>query len=351
VARLEQIPHSRPTLNAADQQAARAVLRTGQVAQGPEVARFEARLARRVGCRGGVATSSGTAALHLTLLALGVKPDDEVILPSYTCAAVAHAVRQTGARPVTADVGDDLNLSLNGVKARLTRRTKAIIAVHLFGMPADIPDLVRLGLPVIEDCAQALGAKWGRRPCGRFGVASVFSFYATKVITTGEGGMVCSDSSKLLDRIRDRREYDRKSDRVLRYNYKMTDLAAALGLSQLARLSDFLRARRARAKEYTRCLASLDCELPRPGRHRQPIYYRYVIRKKGLTDDILNRFHRLGIRAERPVFQPLHRMLRGGRCPAADAGWRSALSLPIYPSLSRRDQRRVIAAARAILGP
>ncbi|HLE42853.1 MAG TPA: aminotransferase class I/II-fold pyridoxal phosphate-dependent enzyme, partial [Methylomirabilota bacterium] len=221
-----------------------AAVASGQIAQGPRVAEFERAMAARLEARGGVAVSSGTAALHLALLALGVGPGDEVLVPSYACAALLHAVRAAGAVPRPVDVDPaTFNLDPDAAKRASSARTRALIAVHAFGLPADLEPLRALGVPVVEDAAQALGARCGRRPVGGLGEVGVLSFYATKLMTTGEGGMLVSGDARLLAAARDLREYDEKPDDRPRFNYKLTDLAAALGLAQLARLDGFLARR------------------------------------------------------------------------------------------------------------
>ncbi len=175
------IPHSRPSISRGDAEAAARSVMTGKLAFGPEVSAFEAAVAQRVGCAYSCAVSSGTAAIHLALAALGVGPGDEVILPAYVCAAPLYAVRYVGARPVLADVDPEAGISTaHHIKSAMTRRTRAIIAVHLFGRAAPIDEIVALGVPVIEDCAQSLGGSYRRRPLGSRGTVSVFSFLRHK---------------------------------------------------------------------------------------------------------------------------------------------------------------------------
>ncbi|MFA4932791.1 MAG: DegT/DnrJ/EryC1/StrS aminotransferase family protein, partial [Caldisericia bacterium] len=189
------IPHSKPTLDQRDYNAVLRVLQSGQISQGEYVKRFEANLSEFVGVKGGVATNSGTSALHLALLALEVGKGDEIILPSYVCTALLNAINYVGATPVLVDIEpDSFNLDAKRVKESLTEKTKAIIVPHLFGLPADMEELQSFGIPLIEDCAQALGATYKGKQAGSFGALSIFSFYATKVIASGEGGMVLSDS-------------------------------------------------------------------------------------------------------------------------------------------------------------
>lgn len=343
------IPHSRPSLGTVEVEAAAAVLRSGQVAQGPQVAAFEAEVAARLGLRGGVAVASGTAALHLALLALKVGRGDAVLIPSYTCAALLQAVRLAGAEPLLADVDPATGNMDREAAARATAfRCRALIPVHTFGWPADVEALRGLGVPIIEDCAQALGATAGGRPVGSSGEAAVCSFYATKVIATGEGGMIVSNQPEVLAAVRDLRAYDEPPDGRPRFNYKMTDLQAAVGRVQLGRLPEFLGRRAAIAATYRKALADAPIALPPevPGR----VYYRFVVRVPGGAGPALEAFARRGITCRRPVHTPLHRLLGQEGFSGSEEAWRTFLSLPCAPALTDGEVARVAEAARAILG-
>ncbi|MBM4272745.1 MAG: DegT/DnrJ/EryC1/StrS aminotransferase family protein, partial [Deltaproteobacteria bacterium] len=239
------IPHSRPTLDQDDYASVLHILKSGHLAQGKQVEQFEKDLSSLIGVRGGVAVSSGTAALHLALLSLNTGSGDEIIIPDFVCTAPLNAIRYTGAVPVIADI-DPLtyNIDVGDLKKRLTKKTKAIIIPHMFGLPADMEEILSLGIPVIEDCAQSLGSRYRDSCTGRLGTLSIFSFYATKMIATGEGGMVLSDDESLLEKIRDLRDYDEKELYTVRYNYKMTDFQAAFGISQLKKLFSFIKRRK-----------------------------------------------------------------------------------------------------------
>jgi perosamine synthetase len=340
------IPHSRPTIGPDDLEAVTGVLLSGDLAQGEQVRRLEAAVAGSLARRGGVATSSGTSALHLALLALGVGAGDEVIMPSYTCVAVLQAARYVGATVRLAEIDPDTyGLDPAAVRRRLSARTRAIIVPHMFGLPADVGALNAFGVPVIEDCAQAFGAATGGRPAGSLGTLAVCSFYATKVLTAGEGGMVLADSNALLDKVRDLRDYDGRRTLVTRFNYKMTDLAAALGLSQLRRLPEFLDRRRILAARYTAALAGLPIRPPAAPAGRSHIYFRYVARAAGAAG-IARRLRARGIDSKPPVFRPLHRYLRVPGFSRTEAVARTALSLPIYPSLSEGEVDAVVDAIR-----
>jgi len=346
------IQHSRPWVEEEDIAAVAAALRSGQLAAGERVRRFETELARAAGQRDGVATSSGTAALHLALLALGVGEGDEVVLPSYVCTAVLNAVHHARATPVLCDVDYETgNLEPADARRRFTKRTKAVIVVHLFGHPADLGWVKEIGVPVIEDCAQALGARWQGRPVGSVGAVSVFSFYATKVISTGEGGMACTSSPELADRMRALRDYDNREDYEVRYNYKMSDVQASLGIAQLARLPEALARRRAMAERYDAALADMGVGLPPWGNGCEPIFYRYVIRTSQV-ERLIREFAAQSVECKRPVFRPLHHYLNSGaaQMPRTDSIYAQALSLPLYPALADGEAERVIEVAQAVLG-
>ncbi len=343
------IPHSRPSLETSDIRAVAAAMRSGPLAQGPRVIEFEKRVARFIGKKKAAATSSGTAALHLALLALGVKASDEVILPSFVCTAVLNAVHYTGATPVLADIEPlTLNLSPEAVKRAITRKTKAVIVPHLFGCPAEMDGLSELGIPLIEDCAQAIGATFKDRRVGSIGRLSVFSFYATKVITSAEGGMVLSDSERLMAKIKDLRDYDNKRDYRLRYNYKMNDIQAALGLSQLSRLNELLARRREIADRYFEEFKDGRFSLPVRKEGREHIYYRFVVQTKTDVSARIGELERKNIQCRRPIYEPLHVYSRLAGFPHTTAAWRASLSIPLYPSLKEKEIHRIIAGVKEI---
>lgn len=298
----------------------------------------------------GVAVSSGTAALHLALLGLGIGPGDEVILPSYVCVAPLHAIQYVGATARLADVDPDTyNLDPLDVRRRLTRRTRAIIVPHQFGLPADLDAILALGLPVIEDCAQAFGARYRDRPAGSFGAVSVVSFYATKLLTTGEGGMLLSRDRRLLNRIRDRRDYDERRGHVVRYNYKLTDFQAALGRSQLRRFPAMLARRAAIAGRYRRCWADLPIGLPGVDTTRTHAYHRFVVSVPASAVAFARRLVALGVTARLPVFRPIHTTLGLGGFPGSTHAFRHGLSMPLYPTLTSQEERAVIRALQRAL--
>src|SRR3989338_4009900 len=379
------IPHSKPTLTKEDSSAVSSVINSGYISQGEAVARFESKLAKYIGVKGGAAVSSGTAAIHLSLIALGVKEGDDVAMPTYVCPALLNAINYIGANPLLIDINPDTyNISTADLKKKLTKKTRAVIVPHIFGLPADIKDILNFGIPVIEDCAQSVGAVYNGKKVGSFGHCAVFSFYATKVMTTGEGGMVVSNSDKILGKIRDLREYDHKPDYIVRYNYKMTDMQAAIGISQLKRLDSFIYRRRDIAGLYNKRFSELGITVPSSKGH---IYFRYVIKNRGQKteachersrrdrrqniEEDLKFFEANGVKCMRPIFKPIHRYLtpppsppstspfsppleggeRGGLqggdkwgvgFPDADRAWNELISIPIYPSLTDGDVKKIV---------
>ena len=309
-----KVPHSAPYLGPEEEEAVVRVLRSGRLAQGPEVSAFEEECAAFVGRRHAVAVSSGTAALHLVLQALGLPQRAHVALPSYGCASLITAARLHRAEPVLCDIGDDLNLDPLCVPPH----TAAVIVPHLFGAPAPIPE----GL-VIEDIAQSMG-----NGTGKASRVAITSFYATKLVTTGEGGMVFTDDDSLAACVRDRRDYDNRDDFVTRHNYKLTDMQAAIGRVQVKRLPDFLLRRRDIAERYSRAFDGLPLLLPRASGHA---FFRYVV-STGRRGELETHLAACGVEAKRPVYRPAHHYL-GGVFPHAERAHAECLSLPIYPKL------------------
>jgi len=318
------IPHSKPTIGPDEVRAVSRVLESGQLAQGAEVAAFEEECAAFAGRRHGVAVNSGTAALHLALLALGVGQGDSVALPSYACDALAQAAAWCGAAPALCDIGDGYNLD----PAQVPADAKAVIVPHLFGATAKLPDHPAL----IEDLAQS----WGG-PTGKASPVAIASFYATKMMATGEGGMLLTDDDGIAEFARERRDYDQRDDFRVRYACKMTEFQAAMGRVQLRRLPDFVARRAEIAAAYHMGLQGTPLHLPR---QTQSVHFRYVIAtpaRERMTAWLQAR----GVGACRPVYRPLH-LAVGGNCPRASEAHESAVSLPIYPALTTGDVEFVI---------
>ncbi|MCD6308664.1 MAG: DegT/DnrJ/EryC1/StrS aminotransferase family protein, partial [Candidatus Latescibacteria bacterium] len=251
------IPHSKPLLDEHDIAAVDSVLESGMLTSGDTVRAFESAVCSFLGRRHAAAVSSGTAALYTVLSALGAGRGGEIVIPSYACSSLLYAVRLTGAKPVVADSGEDpFHCDAASVGRILSGKTKAVVFPHLFGSAVDIAGIVALGVPVIEDCAMSLGSKRRGTMSGGLGsAAAILSFYTTKVIAAGEGGMVVSDDARLVEKVRDMADYADKVDDSMRFNFTMTDLAAALGLSQLGKIESLIDRRRMLARRYTDALA------------------------------------------------------------------------------------------------
>lgn len=340
------IPHSRPSLGAAERAAVLKVLASGKIAQGPLTARAETALARLVGLRRAAAVNSGTTALEFALRGLGVRPGREVLVPSFACAAVAQAVVAAGAKPVAVDVDPrSLLMDPGHARRRTTRRTEAVVLVHSFGLLDDPAPYRALGLKVVEDCCGALGAP----RAGRLGDAAVFSAYATKLVAAGEGGFVVGRAKGPVDYARAARSCDDLPLDLARRNVKWTDLQAALFLAQLKRLPGFLRQRREIAREYLAALEGSGIGLPDDDPTR--VWQRFIVRGRRAAGAAVARFELKGVAARRPVPRPLHWDLGPRRgFPGAEEAWRFCLSLPLYPGLTRAERSRVARAAIAILG-
>lgn len=322
------ISHSKPCLGDEEVDAAARVIRSGSLAHGPEVEAFEAECAAFVGRKYAIAVSSGSAALHLSLIALGVGPGDRVGMPSYACAALAQAARWQRALPIVSDIGDDYNLR---AKPDLTD-CHAVILPHLFGKTAVLPNHPS----IIEDLAQSLGGETGRAT-----TLAITSFYATKMMATGEGGMALTDDQALAEAIRDRRDYDNRDHFSVRYAYKLTDLQAALGRVQLRRLPEFVARRRALAQQYLQAFAGLPLRTPSPANH---VFFRFVVALQQ-RDALAAHLAARGVDAKRPVYRPLHHYF-GGDCPNSERAHRECLSVPLYPALTDAEAAHVIESVR-----
>jgi perosamine synthetase len=373
VAAVGEIPFSRPEYDDAETAAVAAVLATGWVSQGPKVAEFERRFAERVGAREAVATSSCTTALHLALLIAGIRAGDEVICPSYTFIATANAVVYTGAAPVFADIDRSTwNLDPDDVLERLTPRTKAVIVVHQFGLPAPMArydELAHRGIHVIEDAACVVGGTYDGRPVGSRGYTACWSFHPRKTISTGEGGMLTTDASVAAERARRLRSFGATiSDRArheargvvfeeyreLGYNYRMTDVQAAIGLAQLTKLDRLLEARARVAARYDAAFGSMaDVRVPARPADATHTYQTYGIQLLGRTaaerDAVLRALVARGISCRRGIpplhLEPLYAN-RGRRpsLPCTEEVADSTILLPMFASLDDSQQARVIAA-------
>ena len=337
------IPHSKPFLGAEETNAALRVMESKYLAQNREVQALEDKLAQFLGVRGVVAVSSGTAGLHLALLALGAEIGTITAIPSYVCTALLNAVNYCGSEPAILDV-KPTDGCLNPNELRLgVNKPEIVILPHMFGQPADVEKIVETGIPVIEDCAQSIGADVGGKPVGTFGAISVFSFYATKVLCAGEGGAVASDSEELLNAVRDFRDYDHKKEYFPRFNYKMTELQAAIAGAQLDKLPSFIERRRDIARRYDEAVESSSFE--KPSRAPGNICFRYLLFHQDV-EKIIEDFKVEGITAARPVFNPIHRYLGLDGYPGAEWMFQNAFSVPCYPALTDTEVKKICEAIK-----
>ena len=331
------------------------VLASGQLTMGPKVAELERELARACEVEHAVAVSSGTAALHLALLALGLGDGDDVLVPAYTFPATANVVALAGARPVLVDVDPaTMNLDVARVADAVSPRTRAVLAVHLFGRPLDwdalqaaVPD----GVTLIEDAAGALGARFRGRPCGGLGALGCLSFHPRKIVTTGEGGAVTTRDDQLADAVRSLRHHgiEPRGDFDIRtpgLNYRLSDLNCAVGLPQVRRLAELLAARERLAQAYQERLAGLvDTPAAAPGdTHGRQAYVIQLERR----DEALAALRAAGIEAQIGTYA-LHLLSAyrdQGDFPGARRCYQRALALPFHSRLTEDDLDRVVAALR-----
>ena len=342
---MKEIVHSKPWITDAENSAVSDLMATGMLAQGKKVREFECAMGGWIGARdGAVAVGSGSAAIVLALDALGVRGGDEVVLPSYICPKVFEAVATVGARPVLCDMGDYWIVRSHNVEPCITSRTKALIVPHLYGIFTDTESFHRLGVPIIEDFAQAMGPKGNRSL--RSGDIAVFSFHPTKLLTTGEGGMAVSADQDLVRRMRAIRDGSENRDRGRLFS-PMSDISGVLGLSQLNRYPTFLARRRAMAKRYTVALKDI---LP-GGFDEYPfersMFFRFPLRLEGGITKYRPLFAERGIRVSSGVDELLHRCMKlsDDQFRTSALLYERTVSLPIYPAMTESEQDRCVQAA------
>ena len=345
------IPISKPYIGAAEKQAVLEVLESGMLAQGARTAKLEEKWAAACGAKYAIATSSGTTALHIALMAHGIGPGDEVITTPFTFIASVNSILYVGARPVFVDIdAGTFNLNPDLLAAAVTPRTKAILPVHLYGYPCDMDAIgavaQRHGLAIIEDAAQAIGADYKGKRVGSFGVGC-FSLYATKNVMSGEGGMITTDDEALLRRCRMLRNHGmerRYYHDMLGYNFRMTDLNAAIGLAQIDRLDDFTAQRRANAAFLNGAIESVVTPKVKPGYGH--VWHQYTIRVDNGRDRdaAVRQLNAAGVGTG--IFYPVpanrqqHLVEMGYgdvSLPVAERVAQEVISLPVHPQLSQAD--------------
>ncbi len=371
------IPYSRQTIGEDDIRAVTKVLRSPFITQGPAIKEFESAIARYCGARYAVAFSNGTTALHAAYAAAGVGKGDEVVMPALTFAATGNAALYLGAKPVFADSDAETgNVDVRAVEKKITRRTKAIVGVDYAGAPADLTALRALArkqkLVFIEDGAQSLGARYKGRPVGMQADMTMFSFHPVKSITTGEGGVIVTNNKKYFEllmmfrthgmtkdpkKLRDKKKAAWHQEmHVLGNNYRLTDIQAALGVSQMKKLDRFVAQRRAAAERYFSLLKTLPIALPQRSTLKSSAWHLFVVRVDPRTRDrVFTQLRGKGIGVQvhyLPVYlHPYYRSLgyKKGLCPRAETFAAGCISIPLFPNITPKEQAFVVRALTAIL--
>ena len=373
----KMIPIVKPVIGNDEIQAVAEVLKSGMLAQGKVVEEFENAFAEYVGVKNAVAVANGTISLDIALKSLGIKQGDEVIVPSFTFISTANAVLFQGAKPVFADVNErTFNINPEDVVEKITDKTKAIIGVHLFGHPFDVREMQKIcedhKVHLIEDCAQAHGAEYEGNKAGGFGIAGCFSFYATKNMTTGEGGMITTDSEEIASvcrLLRNHGESQKYYHTRIGYNYRMTDIQAAIGVAQLKKLDRFNENRIRNAEYLNQHINVSGLELPERKKGVKHVYHQYAViiekgfpmsrnlslEKKALSkknysytvrEKFMQYLQKKGIGCaihyplpihKQPLYQRLGYTDENAKCPVATALSDKILSLPVHPALTEKD--------------
>ncbi|MEE1753601.1 DegT/DnrJ/EryC1/StrS family aminotransferase [Streptomyces sp. SP18CS02] len=362
----QPIPAARPVIGEEEIEAAVRVLRSGRVVQGPEVAAFEEGFSELVEGRHCVAVNSGTSALHLLLMALNIGPGDEVIVPSFSFAASANAVRLVGADVVFADIEPgSFNLDPAAVEAAITPRTAAIMPVHLYGHPAAMDKIMAIAdkhkLAVVEDACQAHAAALNGTPVGAFGAGGTFSFYPTKNMHSLEGGMISTgdaETARTLRLLRNQGMEQRYANEIVGANMRMTDVSAAVGRVQLGKLGGWTEQRIANAAYLSANISAPGVVTPMVAEGARHIYHQYTIRVQGDRDAAMAKLTEAGVGNAVYYPTPIHRLKpywepdqKAGRTwdlPETEKAAAEVVSLPVHPSLTQNDLERIVAAVNAL---
>ena len=364
------IPIARPLLGEEEFAAVKEVLESGHLAQGPKVKAFEDAFAAYLGRKHAIATSNGTTALHIALLAHGVHAGQEVLIPPLTFFATASTVLMCGTKPVFVDVDRaSYNMDPTKVANAITRKTAAVMPVHLYGQTADMDPILEAAkdhdLPVIEDAAQAAGAEYKGKKAGNLGTTACFSFYATKNMTTGEGGMVVTDDDEIAAKARLLRSHGEASKYehvIVGYNFRMTEMAAAIGLVQLKKLEGWVRKRRENAKVLTKGLEGIEGLVPpAEGNWMVHSYYQYIVRAEPgfplSRDEIVSTLTEEGVGCRPSYPAPLYKQkaLRDlkvrGKCPVAEQVVGRLFELPVHPAVGPKDLETIVEAVDRLAKP
>lgn len=353
---MKLISHNKPTLGKQEIEAVKKVLQSYWLIAGKEVRKLEDKIKKLIRVNFAIAVNSGTSALHLSLISLNVGRGDEVILPAYTASDILNPIFYLGAIPVLVDIGKNgFNIDILQIRNKISPKTKAIIIPHTFGFPAKIDEIKKYKIPVIEDCAQALGSYYQKKPVGSFGDISIFSFYTTKMIATGQGGMVITNNKKYFDNIKDLIDYNGRDNFKVRYNYPMTDITASIGNVQLEKLPLFVRKRHYIASRYLNIIEKKDIQYWPKREDKHVNQFRFVIKfdSREKRDRVKRDLLKKGIATIVPIasFELLHILLKQDKrsFPNAQRLAETSLSLPMYPSLTEREIEKITRAIDDLL--
>lgn len=362
---MKQIPVCEPYLNGNEKRYVMDCLKTNWISSnGKYIEMFEKKFAKFCNVKYGVSCSNGTAALHLAVASLGIGKDDEVIVPAFTMIAVPNSVLYTGAKPVFVDADfHTWNMDENKIEEKITKKTKAIIAVHTYGFPADMDKIKKIAkkhnLYIIEDCAEAHGALYKGKKVGSFGDIACFSFYANKIITTGEGGMVVTNNKKLADKAKSLRNHafgePRFYHKEMGFNYRMTNIQAAIGLAQLEKINQYISARIKNAKLYNHYLKDVEgINLPPENKDRKNVYWMYGIVIANWKMNIIEFTKKLKAKGidTRSFFYPCNEqpyIKSRTHCPNANSLWLKGLYLPSASNLKKEEIKYVYKSIKEIL--
>jgi perosamine synthetase len=367
------IPVNEPLLNGNEEKYLLECIRTGWISsEGPFVKKFEEQFAAKVGRKYGIAVCNGSVAIDAAVVALGLGKNDEVIMPTFTIISCAAAIVRAGATPVLVDC-DPLtwNMDVTQIESKITPNTKAIMIVHIYGLPVDVDPIIELaekhGLKIIEDAAEVHGQTYRQRPCGGFGDVSTFSFYPNKHITTGEGGMIVTDDPSLAERCRSLRNLCFKAEQrfvhdELGWNFRMTNLQAALGVAQLERLDEFVKCKRSMGKRYTELFTGVaGIQIPMPQTdYAENIYWVYgIVLDETLPVDAksaMTELSKLGV-GTRPFFWPMHEqpvfhkmgLFKDESHPVAERIARRGFYVPSGMALTVEQTQTAVSAVREVL--
>ncbi len=351
------IAHNKPTLGREELKAVKEVLDSNWLISGERVEKLEAKFKKYTGRKYAIAVNSGLSALHLSLIALSLKRGDEIIIPSYTCVALLYAIDYVGAKPVIIDIEENgFNIDQIQVKKNLSNKTKAIIVPHTFGFPARIKEIKKFNIPVIEDCAQAIGGSYKGKPLGSYGDIGIFSFYASKMLAAGQGGMMVTNNKKCYETAHDLINYSQRKDYKIRYNYQLTDLSASVGNAQFSKLNSFISRRRKIARKYQKVLDKKNSVNYWPKKvDFEYNHYRFILEFKDekAKDAASISFKQKGILTIPPLqnFETLHVLMNFDRkqFPNTEKRSKTTLSIPVYPALNDFEVKRITTALKNLL--